>query len=362
MIETWARGQYVEVFGLQSQAGRLLNRRKGIVIKTSDDASRIEVCLAPEGKMTSLKPECLRLVPEASAEEMQDAKDVAGPDLRAALESSEQPAPTAQIHDLTDSPEPVRQPERERSRSWSPPPEAVHAASVAGQQASSVAVAQGLSSEQAEALGASAAEQFLAWARANLQKQGGRHQAAVPTPAQAPNVSVSNRAATFEKKPCNSLEDLKVGDSVKAVGLKGAENEMNGEQFVVQSFKGFGGPRSRKYVVSTMRLIINDQGDPAEEKVVLTLPAKNIRLPGDEQPFVDSSDSSDSSSKGKRSKKKSTSKRSRSRRRRGRSSSSKSSTSTKEVKSTVASRERAPPASLSKADRLKKFGFLPQQR
>mmetsp|Transcript_26915 Transcript_26915/g.52761 ORF Transcript_26915/g.52761 Transcript_26915/m.52761 type:complete len:369 (+) Transcript_26915:70-1176(+) len=359
-LEKWTRGEYVEVFGLQSPAGRQLNRQKGIVIKADDETGRIQVCLGPQAKMASLKPECLRSVPEATAEEIQDAKDVAGPALRAEQESEAQPG-----HDISTSTSTPGLPERERSRSWSPPPEAVRAASLAGQQASSAAIARGLSSEQAEALGAAAAEQFLARAEreTHVQKQRGPQHASMGNPVKASSASGSNGAPAPEKKTPSSLEFLNVSDTVRVIGLKGTHEELNGERFTIENFKGFGGPRNRKYVVSTTRFIIDAQGDPAEEKVVLTIAAKNIRLPGDESEFIDSSEESSSS---KRTRKKRTSKRSRSRRRarRGRSSSSSntSSKSAKHVKAAVRGRDSTPAAVLSKAQRLQKFGFLTQQQ
>lgn len=343
--ETWCRGQYVEVFGLVSQTGRLMNKQRGIVIKANDCTGRIDVCLGAEGKMASLKPQCLRLVPGASPEEIEDAKDVAGPALRVAQDSWAQP-----VHDdIPASTADSGPPKRERSRSWSPPPEAVRAASLAGAQASSAASARGLSSVQAEALGAAAAEQLLQRMQqeSNLQKQ---------SEDQATDVSVTGGAATLKEKPCSSFERLQIGDSVQAVGLKGADAELNGKRFVIENFKGWGGPRSRKYVVSTTMLVIDKQGDPAEQKKVLTLLAKNILLPGAaESGPIESSDDSSSS---KRSKKKSTSKRSRSRRRRrSRSrSDSTSSTSSKHVKKTHHGTRPAPV--LTKAERLSKFKFM----
>lgn len=358
-MDKWTKGQYVEVFGLQSQVGRVLNQQKGIVIKANDDTGRFEVCLGDEGKITSIKLECLRLVPGATAEEIQDAKDVAGPALRAGQESEGQP-----VQEITGSSETPFAAQRERSRSWSPPPEAVRAASVAGQQHSSAAVARGLSSEQAEALGAAAAEQSLAHAKqvANLQKrQQGAQQASVIKAPEASSVPASGGAATLKKKPGISFEDLKIGDSVQVKGLKGADKELNGEHFVVQDFQGWGGPRSRKYVLSTTRLVIDALGDPAEQKKVLTLPAKNIRLPGGME-SIDSSADSKSRSRSRK-KKKSTSKRSRSRRRKRRSRSPSSSSSPRPARDIDAAlRSRGPAPALSKADRINKFRFIQQQR
>jgi len=373
-LEMFTRGQYVEVFGLQSQAGRLLNRLKGMVISANADTGRFEVCLntGAEGKMASLKPECLRVVPGASAEEVQDAKDVAGPALRAAqkddisfTESLAQPEDD--ITTSTTIPSPLQ---RERSRSWSPPPEAVRAASVAGQQASSAAVARGLSSEQAEAMGAAAAQDLLRRTKeaSDLQKQRPNHHASVDNAAQKSRDRVAGESAAIDKKPCKSLEHVQIGDKVQAIGLKGKDAEMNGETFVIENFVGWGGPRKRKYVVSTNRLIIDAQGDPAQQKKVITVPAKNIRLPGDQAPYEDCSGSSSSSKASKRSRKKSKPKRSRSRRRRRRSSSSSSSSSGKRkptmpprgepVKSTMRPRGEPAPA-MTKAQRLAKFNFLP---
>lgn len=343
-LEQLTGGQYVEVFGLQSQTGRQMNKQKGTVIKALPETGRIEVCLGPEGKIVSLKPENLRHVPGVSAEELQDAKDVAGPALRAAQQESGA-APTDDIiHDAA-APSP---PERERSRSVSPPPETVRAASQAGQQASGAAMAQGLSIDQAEAAGAAAAAEFLMRAKqeAKLQRQQGGQPA-------AEEVLIPAKAATVEKKPCSSLEDLKVGDSVKVVGLKGKDEELNGETFVVDNFRGWGGPAKRKYVVSTTRLIIDAAGDPAEEKKVLTVPGKNIRMPGDDAPYVESCSSSSSSSS--RARKRSKRKRSRSRRRsRSRKPRSRSPNA---PQARGRSRERNAPA-MSKADKLKRFGFL----
>jgi len=285
-----------------------------------------------------------------------------GPALRAAQKED---IPAAEClaqadDDITTSttiPSPLQ---RERSRSWSPPPETIRAASVAGQQASSAAVARGLSSEQAEAIGAAAAQDLLKRTKeeANLPKQGGNHHASVDNAARKSSDRVAVGAATTtEKKPCKSLEHVQIGDSVQAVGLKGKDEELNGETFVIRDFRGWGGPRKRKYVVSTTRLIIDAQGDPAEEKKVMTLPAKNIRLPGDQTAYEDSNGSSDSSKASKRSRKKSRSKRSRSRRRRRRSSSSSSSSSGKR-KPTMRPRGEPAPA-MTKAQRLARFNFLP---
>merc|ERR1712217_723829 len=117
---------------------------------------------------------------------------------------------------------------------------------------------------------------------------------------------------------------------------------------------------NRRYVVSTSKFVIDAKGDPAEEKVVRTVAAKNIRMPGDESAFIDSSDEASSED---RSKKKRTSKRSRSRRRRRRGRSRSDSTSSRSAKHVTAayrSRESTSTASLSKAEKLRKFGFLTQ--
>lgn len=346
--EKRSRGEYVEVFGLQSQTGRRLNRKRGIVIKANDDTGRIEVCLGPEGKITSLKPENLRLVPEATAEEVQDAKDEAGPALRAAQGIGASPE-----HDIISTATPAP-PQRERSRSWSPPPETVRAASVAGQQAASAAVGRGLSSAQAEAFGSAAAEQFLARSKqaAHVQKRQG---------GQCASTNKSVGATSLERKTPNSLEQLKVGDSVQVIGLKGADQELCGQRCVIDRIVVLNAT-SRKYVVSTNRFIIDAQGDPAEAKVVLTIAAKNIRLPGDDSAFIDSSGESSSS---KRPKKKRAAKRSRSRRRSRRARSRSDSTSFRSTRHVqAADRGRgSTSAVLSKADRLQKFGFqAPRQQ
>lgn len=292
--EKRSRGEYVEVFGLQSQTGRRLNKKRGIVIKTNDDTGRVEVCLAEgksDGKVTSLKPECIRLVTDASAEEIQDAKDEAGPALRAGQEVGAPPG-----HDISTTAASLSPPQRERSRSWSPPPETVRAAAATGQQAAGAALSRGLSNMQAEALGSAAAEQFLARSKqqAHSQKQGS--QCASASKAAGPSsASVSNAAADFVRNAPSSLQDVKVGDSVRVVGLKGTDAAQPGQRFVIEQvvvLNGLGKADSRKYVVSTNKLIIDAQGDPAEEKVVLAIAAKNIRLPGDDSAFVDSSDES----------------------------------------------------------------------
>lgn len=364
-LEMFTRGQYVEVFGLQSQTGRLLNRLKGMIIKANADTGRFDVCLntGAEGKMASLKPECLKLVPGASAEEVQDAKDVAGPALRAAQKDDNPAAesvvqPEEDVSCSTRIPSPER---RERSRSWSPPPEAVRAASLAGQQASSAAVARGLSTDQAEAIGAEAAQDLLKRKQeeANLQKQNGNHNGSTDNAPQKSSDMAAGGAAPIQKRLCKSLEDVQVGDKVQAFGLKGKDEELNGETFTIKDFRGWGGPRKRKYVVSTIRLVINAQGDPAEEKKVMTLPAKNVRLPGDQGDYEDSNGSSDSSKASKRSRKKSRPKRSRSRRRRRRSSSSSSSSSHGKPPPTTRPRGQPAPA-MTKAQRLAKFNFIPQ--
>lgn len=364
-LEKWTRGQYVEVFGLQSQAGRQLNRQRGIVIKVNDATGRIEVCLGAEGKMASLKPECLRLVIGASAEELQDAKDVAGPALREAQEACGQPVD--QVAPSADTSQPAER-ERSRSRSWSPPPEALRAASVAATQASSAAVARGLSSEQSEALGAAAAEQSLANAKqaAKLQSQAaGDQHAATHDASSTSGVSDPMGIASRGEKPRNSVEDLKVGDTVQAIGLKGADKELNGEDVVIQEFQGFGSGRNRRYVVSLTKLIIDDNGELAEQKRVLTLTAKNISLKGsDGKAVAESMDvSDDPEGSSKKPKKKTSSKRSRSRRRRRRRSPSRSdstsSASPKRANAPFTAREPTP--ALTKADRLRKFGFLQQR-
>jgi len=370
--EKRSRGEYVEVFGLQSQTGRRLNKKRGIVIKTNHDTGRIEVCLAEgksDGRVTSLKPECLRLVPDATAEEIQDAKDEAGPALRAGQEIGAPPG-----HDISTTAASLSPPRRERSRSWSPPPETVRAAAMTGQQAAGAALARGLSAMQAEAFGSEAAEQFLARTKqqAHSQKQGGQR-ASTRKAAGSSSVSVSNAAASFARNTRYSLQDLKVGDSVQVVGLKGADAAQPGQLFVIEQvvvLNGLGKADSRKYVVSTNKLIIDANGDLAEGKSVLSITAKNIRLPGDESAFIDSSDESVpeqvvGSSKGFS--KKTQKKRSPSRRRknkRARSSSSSSSTSsrsTRHVKTAARGRERAPASVLSKADQLRKFGFQPHR-
>jgi len=350
------RGQYVEVFGLQSNAGRLLNRQKGMVIKTNEATGRIEVCLGAEGKIASLKPECLRLVAGASAEEIQDAKDVAGPALRAAA----QEAGEQQVNDSTADTETPQPQERERSRSWSPPPEAVRAAAAAAQQASSWAIGRGMTSEQAEELGSAAAEQSLARAKQAASEQT---HASSNNAAQASGDPVPSGATNSEKLQ-KSLEHLKVGDEVKVVGLKGAEADLNGLDALIQDFQGFGGPRNRKYVVSLTKLVINDAGDLAEQKRVLTLSSKNIRLPGDGTVEVEATHSSDEA---EATKKKPTSKkrsRSRRRRRRRRSSSSSSSSSSAKRKRAAMYAKREPRPEMTKAERLQRMGIRPvvQQR
>lgn len=339
-VQKFTRGQYVEVFGLQSQAGRLMNRQRGLVIQTNDATGRIEVCLGAEGKIASLKPECLRLVVGASVEEIQDAKDVAGPLLRAAQEAGAQQEP-----DITASTASFQPTERERSRSWSPPPEAVRAASVAAQHASSAAVARGLSAEQAEACGAAAAEESL-----RLQKHASMNNA-----AQASSDPVSLEAATDEKMVHNSLEHLKVGDSIKVIGLKGDEADLNGLEAVVQDFQGFGGPRNRRYVVSCTKLVINEQGELAEQKRVLTLTSKNIKLPGDGAAETEPTCAPDIPEEDKRRKKKSSSKRSRSRRRKRR---KRSSTSSSSASRDLTIYDRTPAPAMTKAERLRKMGIL----
>jgi len=358
--EKWSRGEYVEVFGLQSQTGRRLNKKRGIVIKTNDDTGRIEVCLAEgksDGRVTSLKPECLRRVTDATAEEMQDAKDEAGPALRAGQEIGVPPG-----HDISATAASLSPPQRERSRSWSPPPETVRAAAATAQQAAGAALSRGLSHMQAEALGSEAAEQFLARSKqqAHSQKQGGQR------------ASATNAAASRVGSAPDALQDLKVGDSVRVVGLKGTNAGLSGQRFVIEQvvvLNGLGKADSRKYVASANKLIIDAQGDPAEEKVLLPIAAKNIRLPGDESAFVDSSDESVKEHAGgfsKTSKKKRSVKRSRSRKgkgKRARSSSSSSSTSsrsTRRVKPVARGREPTPASGLSKADKLRKFGFQTQ--
>lgn len=371
--EKRSRGEYVEVFGLQSQTGRRLNKKRGIVIKTNDDTGRVEVCLAEgksDGKVTSLKPECIRLVTDASAEEIQDAKDEAGPALRAGQEVGAPPG-----HDISTTAASLSPPQRERSRSWSPPPETVRAAAATGQQAAGAALSRGLSNMQAEALGSAAAEQFLARSKqqAHSQKQGS--QCASASKAAGPSsASVSNAAADFVRNAPSSLQDVKVGDSVRVVGLKGTDAAQPGQRFVIEQvvvLNGLGKADSRKYVVSTNKLIIDAQGDPAEEKVVLAIAAKNIRLPGDDSAFVDSSDESvqekpdgfRKKSKNKRSVKRSRSrKREKKRARSSSSSSSASSRSTRHVKTAARGREPAPASVLSKADKLRKFGFQTQQQ
>jgi len=383
--EKRSRGEYVEVFGLQSQTGRRLNQKRGIVIRTNEDTSRIEVCLAEgksDGSVTSLRPECLRLVADATAEEIQDAKDEAGPALRAGQEIGAPPD-----HDIRDQSELKfanrSPPRRERSRSWSPPPETVRAAAVAGQQAAGAALSRGLSTAEAEALGSTAAEQFLARSKqqGHSQKQGGQS-ASTNKAARSSGASVSNAAASFARNTPTSLQDLKVGDSVQVVGLKGADAAQPGQCFVIEQvvvLNGLGKADSRKYVVSTNKLVINAQGDLAEEKVMLAIAGKNIRLPGDDSAFVGSSDESVQEKAGgfskkpaagfsKKSKsKKRSAKRSRSRRKkskRARSSSSSSSTSsrpTRHVKAEARGKEPAPASALSKADKLRKFGFQTQQ-
>jgi len=288
--EKRSRGEYVEVFGLLSQAGRRLNKKRGIVIKANDDTGRIEVCLGPEGKITSVKPENLRLVPEATAEEIQDAKDEAGPALRAAQGDAASHDHDTNINTAMPQPPPTQ---RERSRSWSPPPDVVRAASLAGQQAASTAVARGLSSAEAEAAGSAAAEQFL-----KRSKQAGSVQNLQG--GQCASMKATAGAINLEKKTPDSLEQLRVGDSVRVIGLKDPYQELCGQSCVIERVVVLNATL-RKYVVSANRFIIDAQGDPAEEKVVLTIAAKNIRLPGDESAFVDSSDESSS---GKRPKKK----------------------------------------------------------
>lgn len=378
--EKRSRGEYVEVFGLQSQTGRRLNQKRGIVIRTNEDTGRIEVCLAEgksDGSVTSLKPECLRLVADATAEEIQDAKDEAGPALRAGQEIGAPPD-----HDISTTAASRSPPRRERSRSWSPPPETVRAAAVAGQQAAGAALSRGLSHTEAEALGSTAAEQFLARSKQqeHSQKQGGKS-ASTNKAARSSGASVSNAAASFARNTPTSLQDLKVGDSVQVVGLKGADAAQPGQCFVIEQvvvLNGLGKADSRKYVVSTNKLVINAQGDLAEEKVMLAIAGKNIRLPGDDSAFVGSSDESvqekasgfskkPTGGFSKKSKSKRSAKRSRSRRRkskRARSSSSSSSTSsrpTRHVKAEARGREPAPASAQSKADKLRKFGFQTQQ-
>jgi len=372
--EKRSRGEYVEVFGLQSQTGRLLNRKRGIVIKTNDDTGRIEVCLGPEGKITSLKPENLRLVPNATAEEMQDAKDEAGPALRAERGLGAQPE-----HDISTSAAPPSPssaaahypPQRERSRSWSPPPEVVRSASVVSQQAASAAMARGLSQDQAEALGSEAAEQLLARAKqqAHLPKQQGGQRASTRSSPRRSAKAAS--AALGVLRGPKSVQLLEVGDMVRAVGLKGTDKELESNEFKIERIVVLNATK-RKYVVSTNRFVIDAQGDPAVEKAHVTIADKNIRLPGDDSVFLDSSEESSShkKSKKKRAAKRSPSgsfrrkpaKKSKKKRGRSRSSSSSSSSSSNrkaQVRSRASGRETsASAATLSKADKLKKFGFL----
>ncbi|CAE8613996.1 unnamed protein product [Polarella glacialis] len=332
-IDKTTRGQYVEVFGLVSQSGRLLNRTKGIVIKQIEGTGRIEVSLCPEGRVASFKPDCLRLVVGASAEELQDARDAAGPALRAAAGNSE----AQQACDISDPADAFRAPERDRSRSWSPPPEAIKAASAAAALASSAAAARGLSAGQAEAHGSAAAEAMLAQARQAARMSAGQPPVAAGQPAPANKAE----AASFGEQPVEqgrprskaaqqggqqapvpnvaaaapgkgaprSLEEVQVGHTIQAVGLKGDDKTLNGETGVVKEILGFS-HRSRRFVVCFTQLAINANGDLAQQEMKKTLTVDNVCLPGK----VEVASSEDSSSESqKRSRRKS--KRSRSRRR-----------------------------------------------
>eukprot|EP00404_Azadinium_spinosum_P001667 CAMPEP_0180431116 /NCGR_PEP_ID=MMETSP1036_2-20121128/8236_1 /TAXON_ID=632150 /ORGANISM="Azadinium spinosum, Strain 3D9" /LENGTH=351 /DNA_ID=CAMNT_0022436873 /DNA_START=77 /DNA_END=1132 /DNA_ORIENTATION=- len=335
--ERTTRGQYVEVLGLVSKSGRLLNHSKGIVIRQLDVTGRIEVSLCPEGRVASFKPECLRPVIGASAEELQDARDAAGPALRAAVGDLE----AQQTCEISTPAAAFQEPVRERSRSWSPPPEAMQAASAAASRASSAAIARGLSAGQAEALGSTAAEAMLAHARQAAKMQGnlqgaGQQHVATGQPAVAQNTQaacgvqqgslggrppsrpaqqgslhapVSTAAVTALKGAPRSLEEVQIGHSVQAVGLKGEDKTLNGETGVVQEILGFS-HRSRRFVMIFSQLAINAHGDLEQQEIKKTLTVDNVCLPGKVE--VESSESSSSESR-RRSRKKS--KRSRSRRR-----------------------------------------------
>jgi len=344
------RGKYVEVFGLESEKGKLMNGQRGIVIKKVEASGRIEVSLGKDGKLTSLKPECLNLVVGADATELANAKEIAFPHLKAAMEELQSQMSQGNSTDASASATQAHL-DAERERSWSPPPEARQAASSAALQAASMASSRGYSAEQAEAYGAAAAERALQYAKEvdKAQKIAAKAQAAAGmrpgAPGTVPGIvgmvpglvpgmvqgmvpgmvqtmhgvvaglvpgmvqgmvpgMVPVQGNVFAAAPAappppaaprevpTSLETCKIGDSVEAFGLKGGDLEaLNGDKGVIQNMLGW--THKKRYLVKFEMFVIDDNGDLAAKDKVVTLTAENLRLPGTGDGDADDDDDDD---------------------------------------------------------------------
>jgi len=284
--EKSTRGRYVEVFGLESEKGKLMNGQRGIVIKQNGATGRIEVSLGSEARLTSLKPENLNLVTGAPVAEVVNATDIAFPHLKAALEEEQE-----QFQPRKDEPVPppaaALPPQDERDRSWSPPPEIRKAASDAALTATSVASARGCTPEQAEAYGAAAAERTIYFAREAFKVQ-----AAAASPADMPSKTVSSLTssgtipgATKEREALQSVDEAQIGDTLEAFGLKSADAEVNNERGVIQNILGWS--NRKRYVMRFKVFVIDDNGDLGEKEKTITLTSRNLRIPGSGLPATE---------------------------------------------------------------------------
>merc|ERR1711920_275511 len=85
---------------------------------------------------------------------------------------------------------------------------------------------------------------------------------------------------------CKALANVKVGDKLEAVGLKGKDKELNGTAGTVEEVVGFS--NSRRFRVRFSTLVINAAGDLDEKHIVKILDADEACLPGT-GPAVESS-------------------------------------------------------------------------